>query len=219
MPAPPTALRRDAAHNRERLLAAATALIAEHGTDVDVREIARCADVGMGTLYRHFPTKRALLDTALEHAFTEWADAARAATSGEPWSDLSLFLEDALDRQSRHRGLLEGYAAPLSGPGGAPPVDGGSERCRRLLRPVLAELVEHARTAGALRGDVTVEDVSLLLIALGRIAALAPDAWRRPLRVALDGLRAEAATPMPTPALTPEALGAMTTTTGREAGR
>jgi hypothetical protein len=67
--------------------------------------------------------------------------------------------------------------------------------------PLIAELVRAAREAGELRPDVTAEDVSLLLVALGRIAPVVPEsAWRRVLQVALDGLRATAATPMPMPA-------------------
>lgn len=205
MTASPGLVRSDAVRNRSRLLAAAAALISERGADVDVREIAGRAGVGMGTLYRHFPTKQALLDAALEHAFTVWADEARAAMSGDPWVDLGRFLDDALVRQATHPGLLDAYGRALTGPAGTT----GHEHCRRRLRPLLVDLVAAAQAAGALRADVTVEDVSLLLVALGRIVPLVPEAaWRRPLRVALDGLRAPAATPMPAPALPHKTPGA-----------
>jgi len=157
---------------------AAIALVATHGVEVDVREIARSAGVGMGTLYRHFPSKKDLVNAVLQRAFTEWAEAARAATTDDPWADLCGFLGDALDRQACHRGLLEGYGRSL-GPG----------LCRLEMRPVIVELIERAKAAGKLRPDVTAEDLTLLLIALARLASVAPQAWRRPLHIALDGLR------------------------------
>jgi AcrR family transcriptional regulator len=188
------AIRSDAARNRGRLLDAAAGLIAERGSDVDVREIARRAEVGMGTLYRHFPTKEALLDAALEHVFTSWAEQAAAALTGRAWSDLSWFLGDALTRQTASPGLLDAYCQALPSQAG----NTARQHCRQQVGPLIAELVRAAREAGELRPDVTAEDVSLLLVALGRIVPVVPEsAWRRVLQVALDGLRATAATPIP----------------------
>ncbi|MEV0272584.1 MAG: TetR/AcrR family transcriptional regulator [Hamadaea sp.] len=188
------AIRSDAARNRGRLLDAAAGLIAERGSDVDVREISRRAEVGMGTLYRHFPTKEALLDAALEHVFTSWAEQATAARTGDAWHDLSSFLGDALTRQTASPGLLDAYCQALPGQ----PGNTARQHCRQQVGPLIAELVRAAHEAGELRPDVTAEDVSLLLVALGRIAPVVPEStWRRVLQVALDGLRATAATPMP----------------------
>jgi len=188
------ATRSDAARNRGRLLDAAAGLIAERGSDVDVREIARRAEVGMGTLYRHFPTKEALLDAALEHVFTSWAEQAAAALTGRAWPDLSWFLSDALTRQTASPGLLDAYCQALP----SQAANTARQHCSQQVGPLIAELVRAAREAGELRPDVTAEDVSLLLVALGRIApVVAESAWRRVLQVALDGLRATAATPMP----------------------
>ncbi|MEV6967105.1 helix-turn-helix domain-containing protein [Hamadaea sp. NPDC051192] len=188
------AMRSDAARNRGRLLETAAGLIAERGSDVDVREIARRAEVGMGTLYRHFPTKEALLDAALEHVFTSWAEQATAARTGQAWLDLSDFLGDALTRQTASPGLLDAYCQALPGQAG----NTARQHCRQQVGPLIAELVNAARESGELRPDVTAEDISLLLVALGRIAPVVPESdWRRVLQVALDGLRADAATPMP----------------------
>ncbi|MCP2323192.1 AcrR family transcriptional regulator [Hamadaea flava] len=189
------AMRSDAARNRGRLLETAAGLIAERGSDVDVREIARRAEVGMGTLYRHFPTKEALLDAALEHVFTSWAEQATAARTGQAWLDLSYFLGDALTRQTASPGLLDAYCQALPGQAG----NTARQHCRQQVGPLISELVNAARESGELRTDVTAEDISLLLVALGRIAPVVPESdWRRVLQVALDGLRAGAATPMPT---------------------
>ncbi|GAA2403753.1 TetR family transcriptional regulator [Catellatospora methionotrophica] len=196
MTSPPAATRSDAARNRVRLLDAAAGLITERGSDVDVREIARRAEVGMGTLYRHFPTKEALLDAALEHVFTSWAAAASAALTGRAWSDLSRFLGDALTRQTASPGLLDAYCQALPGQAG----NTARQHCRQQVGPLIAELVRAAHASGDLRPDITAEDVSLLLVALGRIAPVVPEpSWRRILHVSLDGLRASSATPLPHP--------------------
>lgn len=74
-------VRSDAVRNRGAILKAAAAMFAAHGERVDVREIARCAGVGMGTLYRHFPTKDDLLETVLHEHFAEWTHTARHAAA------------------------------------------------------------------------------------------------------------------------------------------
>lgn len=209
MTSPSAATRSDATRNRGRLLDAAAELIAERGSDIDVREIARRAEVGMGTLYRHFPTKDALLEAALEHVFTRWAQQARAALTGQAWADLSWFLADALRRQAASPGLLDAYCRVLAEPAGS----AARQQCRSQVSPLIAELVHAAQAAGALRDDVTVEDVSLLMVALGRIAPVAPEtAWRRVLQVAMDGLRAPAGSTLPGPAMSMDALQAALTT-------
>ena len=188
-------LRRDAARNRVRILQVAAQIFADRGCSADVREIARSAGVGMGTLYRHFPTKEVLLDAALHHDLIEWAEAARATVTADPWDDLRRFLEDALARHAVHRALLDSFGTSL---GDTPNV----QECRRRIRPVIAGLVTRAQQAGALRPDVTAVDIHLLLIALGRIVHLGPSAWRRQLHIALDGLGTPAPTAIRTPPMT-----------------
>lgn len=180
--------RSDAMRNRAAILKAASAVFATHGAGADVREIARCAGVGMGTLYRHFPTKDILLETVLHEHFAEWTQTARdAATAQDPAEALGAFLSDALERQANHRALVEQFAETWD-------TTDGTATCRRELYPVIDELVARCHQAGVLRPGVTGEDISVLLVGLGRIAQLAsvqgrPILWRRALRVALDGLR------------------------------
>lgn len=179
--------RSDAVRNRGLILEAAAEVFASRGEGVDVREIARRAGVGMGTLYRHFPTKEGLLETVLHQDFTEWTRAARtAATSqADPARALTGFFHDALDRQCRHRALAEGFARY--------PDTAGLTTCRRELYPVIEELVTRCRTAGVLRPDVSTEDIAVLLVGLGTVVRLAaarqrPELSQRALRVVLDGL-------------------------------
>ncbi len=181
--------RSDAVRNRRAILEAAAAVFASHGEGVDVREIARCAGVGMGTLYRHFPTKDHLLDTVLDEDFAEWTDTARRAADAQQDAAeaLSCFMHDALERQSHHRALVERFAKTWN-------TTSGIATCRRELHPVIDDLVARCHEAGVLRPGVTSEDVSLLLVALGHIAQLAaaqdrPEMWQRTLHIALDGLQ------------------------------
>lgn len=180
--------RSDAVRNRASILKAASHAFATQGSGVDVREIARSAGVGMGTLYRHFPTKDLLLETVLREHFAEWTRTARdAATDQDPAEALSAFLYDALERQANHRALVEQFAETWD-------TTEGIATCRRELHPVIDGLVARCHDAGVLRPGVTGEDISLLLVGLGRIAQLAsvqgdPLLWRRALQIALDGLQ------------------------------
>jgi len=188
-------LRQDAARNRSRILQSAARLFAERGARADVRQIADAAGVGMGTLYRHFPTKEALLDAAIHHDLIEWAEAAQATVTSDPGHDLRSFLEDALARHATHRALLDSFGTSL---GDTPNV----QECRRRIRPVITALVTRAQQAGALRPDVTATDLHVLLLSLGRIVHLGPAAWRRQLHIALDGLSTPAPSPIRTSPLT-----------------
>lgn len=182
-------VRSDAVRNRTAILKAAAAMFATYGERVDVREIARCAGVGMGTLYRHFSTKDDLLETVLHEKFAEWTRTARqaAANQSDPAKALSGFLHDALERQAQHRALVERFAEGWE-------TTSGIASCRRELHPVIDDLLTRCHEAGVLRPGVKSEDISLLLIALGRISQLAaaqerPEMWQRALQIALDGLR------------------------------
>jgi AcrR family transcriptional regulator len=191
-------LRRDAQANRDRLVTAARALLARQGVDVSVEEITRRAGVGMGTLYRHFPSKEDLVDAVLEDAFAELVAVAEAS-AGEPdaWTGLCRFVEHALDLNARNRGLKDVVESRGHGRQRA-------ERMRRRIRPLVERMVERAQEQGMLRPDFTALDLSLVFWGADRVIELgsevAPDLWRRHLAIMLDGLRATAATaPLPGP--------------------
>ena len=176
-------LRRDARRNRERLVASARELFATSGLDVSVEDITHHAGLGIGTLYRHFPTKEDLVDAVLEDA----------------WDGLTGFLERALALHAANRGLKDVLAT----------AEQGRERAdamRTRIRPLLRRLIERAHEQGDLRPDFTAEDLPLVFWTAHRViettASIAPDLWRRYLGLLLDGLRTEAATPLPAPPLT-----------------
>jgi AcrR family transcriptional regulator len=187
--------RSDARRNRERLVASARELFAESGVDVSVEEITQHAGVGMGTLYRHFPTKEALVDAVLEDTFAELVDAAGAAAAADDaWAGFAGFLERVFSLHATNRGLKDVLAARGQGSERA-------EAMRARIRPLLRMVIERAQAQGALRPDFTPEDLPVVFWTGERVihatATVAPDYWRRYLTLLLDGLRAESATPLP----------------------
>jgi AcrR family transcriptional regulator len=173
-------LRSDARQNHETLLAATSELFAEQGVDVSAREIAARAGVGVGTLYRHFPTRDELVDAVLADAFTAYLAAAeRALEADDGWTGFAGYVETALAISIENRALL----TVMHG------HDAGRERIeglRRRLRPLARRLVTRAQAEGTLRPDFHVEDIALALAAGG---VLEPAQRRRHLRFLLDGLR------------------------------
>jgi AcrR family transcriptional regulator len=193
-------LRSDARRNRERLVASARELFAAHGVDVPVEDITHHAGVGMGTLYRHFPTKEELIDAVLEEAFAEILQLAESALAEQDaWTGFTEFLEAALSMHAKNRGVRDILATRGHGAQHA-------KAMRARIRPLLRRLVERAQAEGGLRTDFTPEDLPMLFWTAGRViettAAIAPDYWRRYLGLMLDGLRASAATPLSVPPLT-----------------
>jgi len=210
---PARPLRRDAQANRDRIVSAARVAFAADGIEVPVEEIARRAAVGMGTLYRHFPAKEDLIDAVLEDAFEEFIGAAeQALAEQDAWAGFRGFLERVFALHADNRGLKDIIATRAHGRARA-------EAMRTRMRPLLRRLIERAQEQGALRADFTAEDMPLVFWAGGRVieatAAVAPEFWRRHLGLLLDGLRAEAATPLPHPPLTRAQLNRAT---GRQWG-
>ena len=197
MPTAAKTLRSDARRNRERLVVSARELFAARGVEVSLEDIARRAGVGIGTLYRHFPTKGDLVDAVLEDAFAEIGRLAEeAAATEDAWEGLTSFLHDALELHVQNRGVKDLLAAREHG------HDAARARIRRLLRSV----VERAQEQGTLRRDFVFEDLPPLFWSTARIvqatADVSPRYWRRYLSFVLDGLRASAATRAPGPPLT-----------------
>lgn len=203
MSAPATSsrpLRRDAQRNRDLILAAARSAFAAEGLGVPVEEIARRAGVGMGTLYRRFASKEDLIDAVLADAFEQYAEAAESALAAEDaWDGFCVFLEGALSLHAENRGLKDLIATREHG-------RARTAAMRARVRPALTRLIERAQEQGTLRADFTLEDIPLVLWSGGRVieatSTVAPELWRRSLGLMLDGLRADAATPLPQPPLT-----------------
>ena len=195
-------LRRDAERNRQLILDAARDAFAEGGLDVGFHEIARRAGVGVGTVYRRFGDKEALIEALfLDRVEEVVVIAEEALAADDAWAGLESFLHRTLELQAANRGLHElvfssGAAAPCAA------------SARQRIAPLVAKLVERAQAQGSLRDDVGAFDVGMVRKMLGMFlessAEVAPDAWRRVLALFLDGLRAQRDRPTPLPGATPD---------------
>jgi AcrR family transcriptional regulator len=198
-------LRADAERNRERILAAAADVFADRGLDASLDDIAAAAGVGVGTVYRRFPDKDALIDALFEAKIGEAAQLARACSDIEdPWEGFATFMRGMCSMNAQDRGFKE---ALLSG-------DRGSERvaaARNQIAPIAIGLLERAQAAGVVRHDLGPFDVPIMHLCVGQIAErtrdVAPDYWERILTLLLDGIRVDGArTPMPVEQLDREAF-------------
>jgi AcrR family transcriptional regulator len=179
-------LRADARRNREKVLAAARAVFSEQGVDAQMDDVARRADVGVGTVYRHFPTKQALLEALTEELFDVIAAHARERLADDdPWEAFKSALWFGAEKTAGDRAFAEIVAAhaPISCPGQLDLIETVGEMMRRCIE------------AGTMRPDVVIDDIPVVMCGIGSASAMphpTPDAWRRHLGIVLDGLRAEA---------------------------
>ncbi|MFF4491692.1 TetR/AcrR family transcriptional regulator [Streptomyces sp. NPDC001544] len=198
--------RRDAQRNRKLLTDKAREVFAEQGLDAPLDEIARRASLGNATLYRHFPTRAALVDEVFRDALTETTAAGeRARTAEDGWTGLTQYLRTVFAGLAADRGANDLMTTNLEGVTSLEVIHAHN-------RETIDELLRRGQEQGTIRSDLTVEDLLLILAALGRtvpaLTTVAPDAWLRPLTLLLDGLRpSPAAPPLPEPALTSDQLG------------
>lgn len=182
-------LRADARRNRERVLEAAREVFADYGHEAQMDEIARRAAVGVGTVYRHFPTKEALLEAMVIDSFDRIAAAATAALELEdPWEAFAGVLWHGAELLAGNRGLTESLVSL--------PAEAAMTR-EVVVRSAMSELIRRAQAAGALREDFLFEDIGMLMCGIGaayRKPHPCPESWRRHLAIVLDGLRAPRAT-------------------------
>jgi AcrR family transcriptional regulator len=149
--------------NRELLLAAAQQAFAAEGTEASLRDVARRAGVGIGTLYRHFPTREVLLETLLDRnfaAFRERAGHLLATADLAPQEALLTWLTELAAGARTYLGLPQSIMAALADEGSA------LHASCAAMRASGGRLLEHAQEAGLVRGDLTVFDVIALALGL-----------------------------------------------------
>jgi AcrR family transcriptional regulator len=191
---PETVLRVDAQRNRDAIVAAARAAFAEHGLSTSLDDIAKRAGVGSGTLYRHFASRDELVTAVFtERLAANVAAIERARENPDPWEGLCGYLRHACEAQAADRGLADIIAV------GHRSTQLGALRER--IYDGLVNLIGAAKAAGALRADFTPEDVVLLKVAnagiIQRTGSVASVASARFVALALDGFRADGASPAP----------------------
>lgn len=177
--------RADAARNRERVLTAARVLLAERGEAVRMPEVARAAGVGVGTVYRHFPTLRELVEAVAEQRFAEIGRFARTeCLAGDPGAALAMYLRHVGEVLEGDPGLSAAIEVSRGGPGSEP-----RGAARDQLAAGVTALIERGQAAGTIRDDCTTADVYLLSGCLSGIIRTGSGDWRRFLDIALAGLR------------------------------
>jgi AcrR family transcriptional regulator len=190
MPENDRPLRADARRNREKIMASARELFASRGHEAQMEEIAAHCGLGMGTLYRHFPSKQALLTAMVRERFRAMADLARAAEQiGDPGESFEALLRSYLE-------AAEGDASFQLALMGAGDVEWEGIRPQKAeFAEIVTRIVERAVTAGAVRGDLTYADFPLLargVVSTMYFKSAANSDWRRHLELTLDGVRASA---------------------------
>ncbi|MEV8071616.1 TetR/AcrR family transcriptional regulator [Streptomyces pseudogriseolus] len=198
MTSPPT--RKDAARNRALLLEAAEQLFATEGLDVTLKDVARQAGVGVGTAYRHFPTKDDLLDAVFADRLTAATESARkAAADPDGWRGLVRYLEDSTRTQRDNCGLRGLVITTIPS---CPMV----VKSRAEIAPLVQQMVTKAQKQGTLRPDFDATDLTYIQVALAAIMEAthdtSPDLYRHHLKLFIDGMRAEG--PRALPAQSPE---------------
>jgi AcrR family transcriptional regulator len=181
--APTGPKRADARRNHDRLLNAAREAFAEGGEPTSLEEIARRAGVGIGTLYRHFPSRQALLEALYVTELDEVCRSAAELAATDPWDALRLWFERLIGYLTTKRALAEELSNYLD------PDARLFTECRGALYAAGEPLWERALEAGVVRADVEFPDVLQMVAGITKIPATEPGQVERVLRVALDGLR------------------------------
>ena len=175
--------RADARRNYEKVLAAAREAFAEGGESTSLEEIARRAGVGIGTLYRHFPSRQALLEALYVGEVEEICRSAEELAGGDPWEALTTWFERFIAYVATKRALADELLHYL---------DRDAElfqTCRTALFAGGEPLLTRAQEAGVVRPDVTIGEVIQMVMGIAKIPSGDPRQNEHILRIALDGLR------------------------------
>ena len=170
-------MRADARRNHDRVLAEARLAFAARGTTASLEDIARRAGVGIGTLYRHFPTRQALLSAVFEEAVSDLLTRARERLDAErPCAALISWLRDIITRAGEYRGLAQALMTVSYAGSGAPGEDPSDlARCCAPIREAGTALLARAQRAHAVRDDVSIGDLLQLTHAIALAAEETPD--------------------------------------------
>lgn len=172
--------RADARRNYDALLASARKAFAEHGTSASLEDIARCAGVGIGTLYRNFPTRQDLFDSLYIEEVDQLCQAADTVAELPPWEALVAWMRRFIGYVATKRAIQEA-------------LNFESENfcaCREAMYAAGEPLLVRAQEAGEAREDVAFDDVLRMVIGVAISSYVDEDQRERVLRLALDGIRA-----------------------------
>ncbi|KAA0935399.1 MULTISPECIES: TetR/AcrR family transcriptional regulator [Streptomyces] len=169
MPTPPAGLRADARRNRARLITEARTAFAHKGTDASLEDVAKRAGVGIGTLYRHFPNRQALLSAVFADAVSDLLARARELLDDpHPCTALVTWLRAFITHAGEYRGLARALMAASHDDGSA------LARCSGPMREAGSALLVRAQEAGAVRPGVSIGDLLQLTNAIALAAEETP---------------------------------------------
>ncbi|HEX3789285.1 MAG TPA: helix-turn-helix domain-containing protein [Pseudonocardiaceae bacterium] len=188
-------LRRDAERNRRRIIAAAMEVFRDRGLDATLDDVAHHAGLGVGTVYRRFPNKEALVEAMFAERLDQVSELADAALLDlDPWNGLVGFLWRAVELMAGDRGLRDILLCTAFG------LNQVAEARDRLI-PTCYQLIERAQESGQLRADLEKSDFLVIFKMLSSVSDyshdVSPELWRRYLGVLLDGMRATPGPPSP----------------------
>jgi AcrR family transcriptional regulator len=186
---PERPLRADALRNRAKILQAAAEVFAEHGLDVTLDDIAHHAGVGVGTVYRRFADREALIEALFEVRMKAELQRLRDALADpDPWHGLITFVEGVCALIASDRGMRQVMLSSAYG-------QGEVAHCRDEFGMLGEQLVGRVKATGAVRADFEVTDVFVLFLLIGSVTdfagEVAPQLWRRYFDIMIDGLRAQ----------------------------
>jgi AcrR family transcriptional regulator len=175
--------RADARRNYEKVLAAAREAFAEGGESTALEEIARRAGVGIGTLYRHFPNRQALVEALYVGEVEEICRSADGLEDADPWEALSGWFERFIGYIATKQALANELLNYLDHDAALFKV------CRTSLWEAGEPLLRRAQEAGEVRPDVSIGEVIQMVVGIAKIPTGDPAQTQQILRIALDGLR------------------------------
>lgn len=180
-------LRKDAERNRQRVIGAARDLFSTRGLEATLNDVAHHAGVGVGTVYRRFPTKEKLVEAIFENGIDQITALAESALrEKDSWRGFVSFVEQLCELTATDRGLREAVFSKAYG-------GDRVEASRLRLTPTISKLVERAKDDGYLRPEVSPTDMPFLGLVAGTVSEYAghiePQLWRRYVSIILEGLR------------------------------
>jgi AcrR family transcriptional regulator len=181
-------LRADARRNREKIVNAARQIVAEQGAAAQIDDVARLAGVGVGTVYRHFPNKDALMGELVRMCVVECTNVAQeCALIDDGWEAFAGLIRRSCERMAQDAAMRRTWqAADDEAVAYAAPA-------KVHLHDAAEVLIDRAHASGQLRADFTVDDMGGLMCGLGAAIDAMPEPderWRRLVEFALDGLKA-----------------------------
>ena len=175
--------RADARRNYDKVVAAARQAFGERGASTSLEDIARRAGVGIGTLYRHFPTRQALLEAVYLDEVESLSRSAAEFAGLPPWEGLVGWLHRFVDYLATKQALAEQMLEYMDR--SAPFFQG----CRTLMYAAGEPLLARAQAAGVVRPDIDFPEITQMVMGISRLPSAEPDAVKHILDIALDGLR------------------------------